>query len=373
MPRILIVDDEPYQRILIRETLSTDPDLVFCDAENGADALRMARRYPPDLILLDVMMPSMDGFEVCRILKADPTMRGIPIILVTALGQLQDKVAGLDSGADDFINKPYEEGELQARVRSALRMKSLYDQLQNLLLMRDHLVRMIMHDMGNMATIIDSALSMSQRAEPELFEASPYLRDAYEANLSLSDLINDALDVSSMETRALPVHREETDLVALSRALLDLFRATASISNVALELTVEPGLDPIVNIDPALIRRVIANLISNAIKHAPEASTISIQFSRDTQPDILQLSVSDQGPGISAQDQHLIFDKYRTIQLFTQRQQRPGRGLGLTFSKMAIEAHDGTIAVESEPGQGATFTVKLPRARSDNHSTPHET
>jgi signal transduction histidine kinase len=319
------------------------------------------------------MMPSMDGFEVCRIIKADPTMRGIPVILVTALGQLQDKVTGLDSGADDFINKPYEEGELQARVRSALRMKSLYDQLQNLLLMRDHLVRMIMHDMGNMVTIIDSALSMSQRSEPEMFDSSPYLRDAYEANQSLSDLINDALDVSSMETHGLRINREETDLAALSRSILDLFRATASISSVALELTVEQGLDTIANVDPALLRRVIANMISNAIKHAPEESTVRVQLSRDTKPNVLQISVHDQGPGISVQDQNLIFDKYRTVQLFTQRQQRPGRGLGLTFSKMAVEAHNGTITVDSEPGQGATFTVKLPHARSDNHSTPHET
>jgi len=373
MPMILIVDDEPYQRILIRETLSTDPDLVFYEADNGADALRMARRFPPDLILLDVMMPSMDGFEVCRIIKADPTMRSIPVILVTALGQLQDKVTGLDSGADDFINKPYEEGELQARVRSALRMKSLYDQLQNLLLMRDHLVRMIMHDMGNMVTIIDSALSMSQRSEPEIFDASPYLRDAYEANLSLSDLINDALDVSSMETHGLRLNREATDLAALSRSILDLFRATASISGVALELTVEQGLDPVANVDPALMRRVIANLISNAIKHAPEESTVSIQLSRDTKPDVVQIAVHDQGEGISVADQNLIFDKYRTVQLFTQRQQRPGRGLGLTFSKMAVEAHNGTISVDSQLGQGATFTVKLPRARSDNRSISHET
>jgi len=171
----------------------------------------------------------------------------------------------------------------------------------------------------------------------------------------------------------LRINREATDLVALARSILDLFRATASISGVALELTVEPGLDPVANVDPALMRRVIANMISNAIKHAPEESTVSVQLSRDTKPDVVQIAVHDQGEGISVADQNLIFDKYRTVQLFTQRQQRPGRGLGLTFSKMAVEAHNGTISVDSQLGQGATFTVKLPRARSDNRSISHET
>src|SRR3954447_24581447 len=127
MPHILIVDDEPYQRMLIRETLAIEPSFTFNEAEDGMMALEEVQRRSPDVIILDVMMPKMDGFQVCARLKSNPKFRSTPIILVTALGQLQDKVKGLDSGADDFVNKPFEESELQARVRSALRMKMMHD------------------------------------------------------------------------------------------------------------------------------------------------------------------------------------------------------------------------------------------------------
>ena len=121
MFRVLIVDDEIAQRTLIRETLTSNRDLTFIEAENGADALRQARAAPhPDVIILDIMMPKMDGFQVCRILKTDATTRDIPVILVTALGHVEDRLAGHDLGAFDFINKPFEVGDLQGVVRRAL-------------------------------------------------------------------------------------------------------------------------------------------------------------------------------------------------------------------------------------------------------------
>ncbi len=120
MPHILIVDDEPFQRMLIREMLSNNADYLFSEAEDGVQAVARARARHPDLILLDVMMPHMNGFQVCQTLKADPELRGVPIILVTALDKIEDRVNGLDAGADDFINKPFEEEELQTRVREIL-------------------------------------------------------------------------------------------------------------------------------------------------------------------------------------------------------------------------------------------------------------
>jgi CheY-like chemotaxis protein len=120
MPHILIVDDEPFQRMLIRETLSNNPQYTFSEAEDGVQAVARARHERPDLVLLDVMMPHMNGFQVCRALKTDPELRSIPIILVTALDKIEDRVNGLDAGADDFVNKPFEEEELQTRVRDIL-------------------------------------------------------------------------------------------------------------------------------------------------------------------------------------------------------------------------------------------------------------
>ncbi|SRR5258706_11215109 len=120
MPSILIVDDEYPQRVLIRETLSGDDSLTFLEAEDGVQALRQARSERPDLIILDVMMPKMDGFQVCRILKADPALSTVPIILVTALGHVEDQATALDLGAFGFVNKPFEEKDLLAKVHGAL-------------------------------------------------------------------------------------------------------------------------------------------------------------------------------------------------------------------------------------------------------------
>jgi CheY-like chemotaxis protein len=120
MPRVLIVDDEMPQRVLVRETLSDDPALTFEEAEDGMQALRQARAERPDLIILDVMMPLMDGYQVCRIIKADPGLHDVPIILLTALGHIEDKVTAHNLGVYAFINKPFDEDDLHAKVRSAL-------------------------------------------------------------------------------------------------------------------------------------------------------------------------------------------------------------------------------------------------------------
>src|SRR5262245_34410935 len=120
MPRVLIADDEPFQRILIRETLTEDPEFAFFEAENGAQALEKARREQPDLIILDIMMPDMDGLQVCRLLKSDPRLQTIPVIMVTALNKEEDRVNALDAGADNFLSKPFEADELQSVVNDAL-------------------------------------------------------------------------------------------------------------------------------------------------------------------------------------------------------------------------------------------------------------
>ena len=120
MPRVLIVDDELPQRVLVRETLASNLTLTFDEAEDGMQALRQARGVRPDVIILDIMMPQMDGFQVCRILKSDPMLRDVPIILLTALGHAEDRITARNLGAYAFINKPFDESELHSKVHSAL-------------------------------------------------------------------------------------------------------------------------------------------------------------------------------------------------------------------------------------------------------------
>jgi two-component system, sensor histidine kinase and response regulator len=360
MPLILIVDDEMYQRTLIRETLASDPSQEFVEAENGKQGLDEAQLRIPDVILLDVMMPGMNGFEVCAKLKANPRLRSVPIILVTALGQTQDKVSGLDSGADDFVNKPFEELELQARVRSALRIKAMHDELQQLIQMRDNLVKMIMHDMGNQVQVINSALTLYERLPPGSEEALQYVRDAYEANVALGDMIDDALDTTSLEARRMPLKREPIDVAGLLSSVVDTFRAAGHQNAVSLDLQIDPQMQTTAHLDKSLIRRVMANLLTNALKFSPENSTITVCFEPGGDGRLFRISVSDQGQGIAPEELETIFNKHETVQRYVDHRGRAGRGLGLTFCKLAVEAHGGSIWVHSEPGIGATFTVELP-------------
>jgi signal transduction histidine kinase len=350
-----------YQRRLIRETLSSDESLEFVEASNGKQGLEQARLTPPDVILLDVMMPGLNGFQVCRVIKADSVLRAAPVLLVTALGQTRDRVDGLDSGADDFVNKPFEEAELQARVRSALRQKALHDQLKQVSQMRDTLVKMIMHDMGNLISVVGSALTLYQRLPPDSAQAAQFVHDALEANLALGDMVNDALDVSSLEVQRMPLNCEETNLVALLQSVTDAFRGAATENDVRLDIYIDPELSPQAYVDKGLVRRVISNLLTNALKFAPEHSAITVILESGSEADSVKLSVSDEGPGIAPEDQARIFNKYEQAQRYVDHRGRPGRGLGLTFSKLAVEAHRGAISVNSTPGSGATFTVELPR------------
>ncbi len=121
MPRVLIADDEPLQRTLIRETLANDPALSFIEVGNGVQALEQAWANTPDLIILDVMMPEMGGIQVCRILKAEPALQAIPVIMITALESDESRIAGMDAGAVDYIRKPFETVDLEVKVRQALR------------------------------------------------------------------------------------------------------------------------------------------------------------------------------------------------------------------------------------------------------------
>ncbi|HID11874.1 MAG TPA: response regulator, partial [Candidatus Latescibacteria bacterium] len=282
---ILVVDDDVVNVELLKEMLSLEGYRVD-KAFNGLQALRRISESPPELVLLDVMMPGMDGFEVCRRIKADQANRFLPVILVTALKGTQDRIRGLETGADDFLSKPVDRGELLARVRSLLRIKHLYDELERknkeLLRLEHHrreLTQMIVHDLKNPLTVIMGNVQLLLLTRKELDEdVRDLLGRAYKSGQSLLRMINTLLDIDRMEAGTLELKREQVDMAGLIREVVEAFEGPARSQGVALGYELPQGL-PEVEADRDLIQRVLENLLSNALQHTPSGGRIAVAAS----------------------------------------------------------------------------------------------
>jgi len=360
---ILVVDDDVVNVELLEEMLSLEGYRVD-KAFDGFQALRRISESPPDLVLLDVMMPGMDGFEVCRRIKADQANRFIPVVLVTALRGTEDRIRGLEIGADDFLSKPVDRGELLARVRSLLRIKHLYDELERknreLLRLEHHrreLTQMIVHDLKNPLTVIMGNIQLLLLTRKDLDEHVRDILDrAYEGGQDLLRMINTLLDIDRMETGTLELQKERVDRAKLIREVVEDFEGPARSQGVTLGSELPEDL-PDVEVDRDLIRRVLENLLANALQHTPSGGRISV--TAFPEGGVLRVSVSDTGEGIPKEYHKKIFEKFQQVEA-RKRRIRTGRGLGLAFCKLAVEAHGGRIWVESEPGKGSTFSFTLP-------------
>lgn len=352
---ILIVDDESVARDVLEGFLFREGyKLTF--ASTGPEALALVEKSPPDTILLDVMMPEMDGFEVCRRLKSAGRWRHIPIILITALGGKDDLIRGLDAGADDFLCKPVNDLELRARVRSVLRIKQQYDDLQAALHMREDLAHMIVHDMRTPLSAIigySDLLLMQNKLASE--QAETINKISTQAR-RLNSFINDMLMVAKMEAEQLIVNRTPVDIGQLIRRATESHEVVAHSKGIEFILNLPPESQK-VSVDKNLFQRLLDNLISNALKYSPPKSvvTLSLKYLQGTNPQF-QLNVLDQGIGIAPEDRERIFDKYAIAALKHKGSQV---GLGLAFCKMVADAHQGRIYVEANKPVGSVFTVEI--------------
>jgi two-component system sensor histidine kinase/response regulator len=358
--RILVVDDLEANRVLLQEILELDGHQVLL-ASDGAEALRVAAEARPDLVLLDVNMPGMDGLEVCRRLRAQPETTSLPIILVTALAERSHRLEGIAAGANDYLTKPIDRPDLQLRVRNALRLRKLHAELadqfrklKELEAMRDGLVHMLVHDLRTPLTGVTVYLQLAQDQLAELGDTAvtETLEAMGESVTRLTDMVSDVLDVSRLESNALPLKRVEVDLRSVAaEAVTSLGRcdhATVVQSN---------GQGPVLaTVDVNLIRRVIANLLGNALKFSPRGGEVRLEVTPGSSG--AEIRVTDQGRGIPPEFHQRIFEKFGQAKGGDTKVR--SSGLGLTFCKLAVEAHGGTIGVESEVGAGSTFRVQLP-------------
>ncbi|HEY9641593.1 MAG TPA: hybrid sensor histidine kinase/response regulator [Coleofasciculaceae cyanobacterium] len=349
---ILIVDDEPSGFDVIESILFGESyELQY--ASSGAAAIQRIKTAIPDLILLDVMMPEMDGIEVCKQIKENPHWQHIPIIMVTALSSKMVLSRCLETGADDFVDKPVSALELRARVRSMLRIKQQHDALQASLQLRQDLSDMIVHDLRNPLTsiVLSCAVLMRTDLQPK---QQHKVEQILQSGHQLQSMIDSLLLLAKLQSGKMVVERSQSDLCELANQAIADFQAIADSKQIQLTSHL-PNLSQPVDIDSNLFRRVLDNLLSNAIKFSPNGGQITLRIT-DLPDGKTCLQVADQGSGVKAELRQSIFEKYAvdgSIQGITQT------GLGLAFCKMAIEAHGGKIYVLENQPQGAIFVVEI--------------
>lgn len=356
-PRILVVDDDPRVQDTIAAQLYPEGyDLLF--KSSGVEALKHIDELNPDVILLDLMMPGMNGFDVCSRLRHSDQYRRVPIIMVTALDDVDYLVTGLDTGADEFISKPVNGAELRARVRSMLRIKHQYDELDQALQMRELFSRMIVHDMRNpLSSILLYAQVMQRKLQlpPDQMNQVEMIQN--EA-LRLGKLFDDMLILSRMQRGRLVLRQQAADLGTILSELTQKHLRSATSQNIQLLLEKSGGECTMV-VDGALVQRMFDTLIGNAVKFTGAGSKVTVKLTMSYRgtAQCARLEVADEGPTVPS----IMLD-----QLFIQLEQndthypdRPNTGIGLAFCRMVAEAHGGSISVRDNASGGAIFTVDL--------------
>lgn len=359
--RILVVDDLPDNCFLI-QTLLQQEGYHIDIANSGSEALSYIETNPPNLLLLDVMMPNMDGYEVTRRIRQNKGLPFLPILLITAHDQ-PSVVRGLDMGADEFIRKPIEFDELVARVRSLLRLKHSVDERDLIARQREDFVSRLTHDLRTPLVAADRMLTLFQQGA--LGEPPPAMSEAIHtmirSNQNLLTMVNMLLEVYRYEAGRKTLNFTSVNLLELVETVIAELQSLAIEKNLTLMLDQaasqeNQALGTVMG-DRIELRRVITNLLGNALKFTDRGSVtarLSVDQTNPMHPMIV-LEVEDTGPGIPIADQPKLFESF-----ITGSHRRSGSGLGLHLSRQIVEAHHGRITVKSDVGRGSVFTVYLP-------------
>jgi signal transduction histidine kinase len=366
VPSIIVVDDTPANLHLLTGMLK-ERGYKVRPVSSGKFALQTAKHDPPDLILLDIIMPEMNGYEVCECLKADEHLSGIPVIFISALNETMDKVKAFKVGGVDYVTKPFQFEEVQARVATHLelrRQKRLIqessEQLRKLEELRDNLVHMVVHDMRTPLTVIYGFLRTLEMLDGESLsdQGREFVQTALASTEDLVEMVSSLLDVSKMEAGEMKLNLTQCELLTIAREALAKAEPLRGDRQLILSGSDEPVT---VMADAELIARVLQNLLGNALKFTPDDGRVTVSVESST--DAARVLVQDTGPGIPPEYRERIFEKFGQVENPANKQ-RYSTGLGLTFCKLAVEAHGGQVGVDSEEGRGSTFWFTLPRTQS---------
>jgi len=364
---ILVVDDEEQNRLLLEEYLRPEGYTVRT-AENGEAALRMAMEKAPDLVLLDVMMPDINGMEVCQRLKNHETTRLSQVMLVTALGGSSAHVQGLDCGADDYVVKPVRRDEFLAKVRSMLRMQRLVlelhrtretlhlrnAELEELQALKATLSQSLVHDLKNPLTSMLGNLELLSREIDETKKKR--VTRCREQAARMHGMILDLLDVAGLEEGRLKLNQETVPADNLITGSLEGLEGLTEQHSVSIEVDlISPEAE--IHGDRSVLTRVLDNLLVNAMTHSPPGGVITVTC--EARAEGVEVGVTDQGAGIPEELRDKVFEKFARLEVKGEGV-NANRGLGLTFARLAVEAHGGVIWVENAVDGGARFRMILP-------------
>jgi len=356
---VLVVDDQPPNLRLVGDLLTGTMGYEVIVASNGPQALRRLEARVPDLILLDVLMPGMNGIEICERIREKPEWCDIPIIFLSAADDKTLIVRALETGGVDYVTKPFSRAELLSRVRTHLTLKAARDQLKALAEDKDELLGILTHDLKNhlggmqmsAQLLHDAGLHLPNDRSRRLVE------NILESSTQMLAFVKEFLANAALE------HQQELQMYAVDlgdAVTLAMRQYHVAAERKALRLLWTPPAQTVAAIaEPVALNQVLENLLSNAIKFSPAGRAISLSVSSDAE--FASVCIADEGPGFTAEDHTKMFRRYARLSARPTGGE-PSTGLGLSIVKKQVEAMLGKLTLESTAGSGAVFTVRLPKA-----------
>lgn len=355
---LLIVEDNVSTRELIIEYLRPQKYHILV-ASNGQEALDTLHQASVDLVVSDILMPVMDGYSLLAAVQSDLSLKNIPVIVVSAIGDLQSVLRCLELGADDYLYKPINRVLLMARVTNSLEKKFLRDRemarLQEINTMKDQVVSTLAHEMKNPLALIMGFIELLIEDAGLSPDSREYVQHIQRYAFQMNELVQDLLDLSKLD---ITLHKERADIVRLCKSTIEDLRLLATQKHIELTCEASDTLC-IAEFDVERIRRVVSNLLSNAIKYTPKEGHVTVTITQSD--DSLQVSVQDDGLGIPNDELERIFESFYRIKR-PEHMANEGTGLGLSIAKTIIEQHNGRLWVESELGVGSKFSFEIPCA-----------
>ena len=345
--QVLIVEDEQDVVELLRYNLEKENYRVQV-AHSGEEAIEIVQCQMPDVVLLDIMLPELNGWEVCRILREGAKGKSVPIIMLTALSSEEARIQGLTLGADDYVSKPFSIRELLLKIRKLIDRQQMLKMIQAKAQERDTSLRYLVHELKNSINVIGGFSALGLRKEG----AQDYLRTINVAAAHAESLLNDASLLSRLENHQGSLPMESIDIGSLVEEVIAVFRDTTKSRQI--EIVLMNNTSSLISGNSTAVRQVLMNLLSNAVKYNRYGGRV--WMTAEGMHDRIDISITDEGCGIPSDEIPKIFDKFYRA---TGSEQVKGAGLGLYIVKLLIEAMGGKISAVSRPGVGSTFTLSF--------------